>query len=147
MSARGKIINALIAKLKDIKGGSTYNSNLYNNVFNGLRFWNEVDDYPAVYVTAGTETREYQPGGFKWAYLMVGIRVYVSDDDTPELRLEEIFEDIEEIIDLNGKLEYSTGKFTEDIRILSIDTDQGLLNPIGVGEVTLQIMYDLDAVC
>jgi hypothetical protein len=55
--------------------------------------------------------------------------------------------DIENIVDNNGNLEYTSGSFTEDIRILSIDTDQGLLNPIGVGEVTLQIMYDLDSPC
>jgi hypothetical protein len=146
MSARGKIIDKLVTELKKIKGGSTYNSNLYNNVFNGLKFWNEIDDYPSVFVTAGTETREYLPGGFKWAYLTVGIRVYVSDD-YPELRLEEIFEDIENIVDNNGKLEYSTGNFTEDMRILSINTDEGLLNPIGVGEITLQILYDLCDPC
>jgi hypothetical protein len=95
MSARSRIIEALIVKLKQIDGSSTYNSNLYNNVFNGLKFWNEVDDYPSVFLTAGSETREYQPGGFKFCYLTVGIRVYVSDDETPEARLEEIFEDIE----------------------------------------------------
>lgn len=147
MSARSKILEALITKFKAIDGSSTYSSNLYDNVFNGLKFWNEIDDFPSVYVTSGMETRDYLPGGFKWAYLSVGIRVYVSDDETPESRLEEIFEDIEYIVDNNGKLEYESGKFTEDIRILSIDTDQGLLNPIGVGEITLQIMYDLDAVC
>ena len=147
MSKRSKILEALITKIKEIDGSSTYNSNLYNNVFNGLKFWNEIDDYPSVFLTVGSETREYLPGGFKWGYLAVGIRVYVSDDETPEARLEEILEDIENIVDNNGKLEYESGKFTEDIRILNIDTDQGLLSPIGVGEITLQIMYDLDSPC
>ncbi len=146
MSARSKIIEALVVKLKTINGSTGFNSKLYENVFNKLKFWDEVDDYPSVYLNAGTELREYQPGGFKWAHLTVSIRVYVQDEE-PEAKLEEIFEDIEKIIDENGKLEYETGKFTEDIKILSIMTDEGLLNPIGVGEVTLQILYDIDSVC
>lgn len=146
MSARSKIVEALVTKLKTIDGSEGFNTRLYDNVFNKLKFWDEVDDKPSLYLNAGTELREYQPGGFKWAHLSLSIRVYVEDEE-PEARLEEIFEDIEKIIDENGNLEYETGKFTEDIKILSIMTDEGLLNPIGVGEVTLQILYDLDSVC
>lgn len=146
MSARSKIVDALVIKLKEIDGSSTYNSNLFNNVYNKLKFWDEIEDYPSVFINSGGETREYLPGGFKWAYLMVSIRIYVQDEE-PEARLEEIFEDIEKIIDENGNLIYTTGKTVEDIKILSINTDEGLLTPIGVGEMTLQIMYDLNSPC
>jgi hypothetical protein len=146
MSARSKIVNALVEKLKEIDGSSTYNSNLFNNVYNKLKFWDEVDDYPSVFINSGGETRQYLPGGFKWAYLMISIRIYVQDDE-PEARLEEIFEDIEKIIDENGNLTYTTGSTVEDMQILSINTDEGLLTPIGVGEMTLQIMYDLNNPC
>ena len=77
---------------------------------------------------------------------MVTIRIYVQDEE-PEARLEEIFEDIETIVDGNGNLEYDTNKTIEDMKILSITTDEGLLSPIGVGEIALQIMYDLDGPC
>jgi hypothetical protein len=146
MSARSKIVNALVTKLKTIDGSTGFSSNLFNNVFAKLKFWDEVDDYPSVYLNASQETREYLPGGFKWAYLIINIRIYVQDEE-PEARLEEIFEDIEKIIDENGHLEYETNKFIEDIRIMSLLTDEGLLTPIGVGEVSLQVMYDLDSPC
>jgi len=146
MSARSKIVEALIVKLKEIDGSSAWQSNLYKNVYNRLKFWDEIDDYPSVFLNAGGETREYLPGGFKWAYLMVSIRIYVSDEE-PEARLEEILEDIEKIIDENGNLVYDTGKSIEDMKIISIQTDEGLLNPIGVGELTLQIMYNLYDPC
>ena len=68
MSKRSKILNALVDKLKDIDGTGTYNSNLSKNVFPRLKFYDEVDEYPEVYVTTGTEQRDYLPGGFKWAY-------------------------------------------------------------------------------
>jgi len=142
MSKRSQIVNALVEKLKGIDGSTGFNTNLYNNVENRLKFWDEVNDYPSVYTTVGTETREYLPGGFKWGHLLITLRVYV-DDENPQQKLEQIFEDIENVVDSNGNLEYNTNMFTEDIKILRIDTDEGLLSPIGVGEVTLQIMYDL----
>jgi len=142
MSARSKIIDALVIKLKDINGTNNYESNLYNNVFNKLKFWDEVNDYPSMFLNSGPETREYLPGGFKWGYLTVTIRVYVKNEE-PESMLEELFTDIEYVMDNNGNLDYDSGKMTEDIKIMSIHTDEGLLAPIGVGEITLQIMYDL----
>ena len=146
MSARSKIVNALVDKIKEIDGTSEWESDLFGNVFNKLKFWDEVDDYPSVFLNTGQELREYQPGGFKWCYLSITIRLYVNDED-PEARLEELFQDIETIIDSNGNLEYDTNKFIEDLKILSINTDEGLMNPIGIGEVNLQVMYDLDGPC
>ena len=139
MSYRSKIVDTLVEQFKNINGSVGYQSNLFNNVFNKLLFWDEVSDYPSVYLNAGTETREYLPGGFKWAYLLITVRIYVNDEE-PQQELEKIFEDIENTIDNNGNLEYDTNMYTEDIKILSINTDEGLLQPIGVGEVTLQIM-------
>jgi len=146
MSARSKIANELVCKLKEVDGTGDWCSNLYTNVENRLKFWDEVDDYPSVFINTGSETREYQPGGFKWAYLMLTVRIYVQDEE-PEARLEEIFEDIEKIVDNNGNMEYDSNNTIEDMKILSIQTDEGLLNPIGVGEITLQIMYALNEVC
>lgn len=145
MSARSKIVDALVVKLKLIDGTyGTYESNLFRNVWNKLKFWDEVNDYPSVFLNAGPETREYLPGGFKWGYLTITIRIYVKDEE-PEAELEKIFTDIEYIIDNNGTLDYGSGSKTEDINIMSIHTDEGLLAPIGVGEITLQIMYDLES--
>lgn len=145
MGARSKIVNALVEKIKLIDGTSgTYQSDLYGNVFNKLKFWDEVEDYPSVFLNAGPEAREYQPGGFKWGYLTVTIRIYVREEE-PEAQLEKIFTDIEYIIDNNGVLDYDSGSKTEDINIMSIHTDEGLLAPIGVGEITLRIMYDLES--
>ena len=146
MSARSKIANTLVTQLKTIDGTGDWQSNLFNNVENKLKFWDEVNDYPSVFINTGSEAREYLPGGFKWAHLSITCRIYVQDEE-PEARLEEIFEDIETIVDNNGNMEYDTDKFIEDMKILSINTDEGLLNPIGVGEITLQVMYDLDGPC
>ena len=143
MSARTKIVNALVEKFKLINGSSPYRSNLFGNVSNKLKFWDEISEYPAMFLNAGPENREYLPGAFKWGYLTVTIRVYVRDEE-PELELEKFFTDIETVIDANGNLVYDTSlNQVEDIKIMSIHTDEGLLAPIGVGEIILQIMYAL----
>lgn len=146
MGARSKIVNALVVKLKEIDGSVPYTSNLFTNVFNNLKFFDEVSDFPAVFVNAGPETREYLPGNFKWGYLTLIVRVYVKGEE-PETLLEDIFSDIEYTVDTNGNLVYdaTTGSKIEDLRIMSINTDEGLLAPIGVGDITLHIQYDLES--
>ena len=141
MSARSKIVNALVEKFKLITG-SPYNSNLYSNVTNRLKFWDEVDDFPFVCVTAGDETREYLPGNFKWGFLNVTIRVYVNSENPVE-ELEGIFADIETILDANNSLVYDTNQATEIISIISITSDEGVMAPLGIGEIVITIQYDI----
>ena len=62
---RSSIVNALAEKLKMIDGTGAFLMNLYNNVEPRLLFWDEVTDFPAVHINAGSETREYQGGGYK----------------------------------------------------------------------------------
>ena len=57
---RQSIVNALVEKLKGINGSGTFQSNIFGNVSPRLKFWDEVDDFPAIHLNAGSETREYQ---------------------------------------------------------------------------------------
>ena len=36
-----------------------------------LKFWDEVDQFPAIHLNAGSETRQYQSGGYKDRYLNI----------------------------------------------------------------------------
>ena len=140
--ARSAIVDAIIEKLKLIDGSGNFNVDLANNVTNKLIFWDEVNDFPYVSVVAGNEVREYLPGGFKWGMLGINIRMYVYDEEPLEA-LEKVLYDIEEQIDANNVLTYDTGKQTEQMTILSIATDEGLLAPYGVGEITLEVRYQV----
>lgn len=142
MSRRTSIVNALVAKFKTINGVTPYNVNLFTNAFPILKFWNEIDDFPAVYVTGGPEYREYLPGNFAWVHFNIGIKVYCKGEDS-QLKLELLLEDLEKCIDLNRTLVYDTVKSYETTEILvqSIVTDEGLLAPYAVGEITAQVLY------
>ena len=142
MSQRSKIVNALVEKLKLINGRTPYKSNLYGkNVINKLRFWDEVNDFPTICVVAGNETREYHPSNFKWGFLNIALKLDVYGENSHKL-LENLISDVENIIDANAHLTIDKGTTTE-ILITSIVTDEGLLSPYGVGEVNLQVRYQV----
>ena len=54
------IVEALVNKLKDIDGTGHFLTNVNENVSPRLKFWDEVEEFPAIHLNAGAETREYQ---------------------------------------------------------------------------------------
>lgn len=145
MSRRSSIVKALAEKFKDIDGTGSFNTNLFNNSYAKLKFWDEVNDFPSVYVIAGTESREYLPGDFTWGYLNVSVKVYVRAEEDAQSELELVLEDLETCINANRVLVYDTSNNyeTTEILIQSVITDEGLLHPYAVGEVNLQVRYAL----
>lgn len=144
MSKRTSIVKALSEALKSIDGNTPYQTNLFNNSFPHLKFWDEVSDFPCVYMSPGSEIREYLPGDFKWGFLNVSLKIYCKGDDS-SAQLEQLLEDIETVVDSNRNLVYDTdnGWDTTDITITSITTDEGLLAPYAVGEINLQVRYEI----
>jgi hypothetical protein len=142
MSRRTSIVKALTVKLKLINGQAPYKTNLFQNAYAKLKFWDEVKDFPSIYLTPGSEQREYHPGDFTWGYLGIAIKVYCHGEDSSE-QLEQLLEDIEHCVDANRVLVYdsATNYETTEILIQSITTDEGLLAPYAVGEINLQVRY------
>jgi hypothetical protein len=144
MSRRTSIITALTTKFNTITGQAPYKTNLFNNAYAKLKFWDEVEDFPSVYTTPGSEQREYHPGGFAWGHLGLSVKVYCRGEDAQQ-QLEQLLEDLEVCIDANRVLVYDvTNAYeTTEILIQSITTDEGLLAPYAVGEINLQVRYQI----
>ena len=144
MSRRNSIVIALAEKLRIIDGSAGYKTNLFNNSFAKLKFWDETSDFPSVFVVAGSEAREYHPSAFTWGYLGVCLKVYCKGEDSQQL-LEDLLEDLENVIDVNRVLVYDvTNNYeTAEILITSITTDEGLLAPYAIGEIYLQVRYQI----
>ena len=70
-----------------------------------MKFWDEVDTFPAIHLNAGSETREYQGAGYKDRFLTITARVYVKETDAV-VALDKLLEDIETVIEANGRLAY-----------------------------------------
>jgi len=142
---RRKIVDAVVDKLKLINGQHPYNSNVFNNVKGKMLFLDEIEEYPKVCVIAGDEVREYQTGGFKWRFLSLTIRAYVRNEEDAQEELATLFEDIEKIIDESDALVYDTSIIpngtTTSMTVESIGTDEGVIAPLGIGEMTVTVRY------
>tara|TARA_B100000497_G_scaffold29957_1_gene35002 strand:- start:35 stop:490 length:456 start_codon:yes stop_codon:yes gene_type:complete len=143
-SRRSNIVEALSEKLKNIDGSGAFLSDVANNVHPQLKFWDEVEDFPAVHLNAGSETREYQAGGYKDRFLSVTVRCYVNEEEA-QYALNALMEDVETVIEENSNLQYFDKQNNEfncqQITVVSIDTDEGVLEPLGVGEMLIEVRY------
>ena len=142
---RRKIVDALVEKIKLVNGQHPYNSNVFNNVSGRLKFLDEIEEFPKVCIIAGDEVREYQTAGFKWRFLTLSIRAYVRNEEDAQEELATLFEDIEKIVDENDALVYDTSVIpngtTTSMTIDSISTDEGVIAPLGIGEMLVTVRY------
>lgn len=147
-SRRKEIVEYIVTQLKQIDGETsgfnpsyTYFNNLFNNVFRKLKFLDEVNDFPSIYVSAGTEIRDFNSKSLTVGTLDVTIRAYVFGEDNSQNLSDNLVQDIEHVI-------YSLGDNPEmgilDITIDNISTDEGLATPYGIAEVELTIVYRID---
>lgn len=142
-SRRMAIVNALVEAISKIDGSGYYRTAL-SSVEPKLKFWDEIQEFPAVHISAGSETRQYQTAGYKDRFLNITIRCYVREENPTEA-LEALLEDIETVLEENSSLAYldSTGaqQRVQQITIIGIDTDEGVLDPLGVGEIQIEVRY------
>ena len=143
-SKRANIVNSLVDKLKTINGQGAFLTDVGENVHPRLKFWDEIDEFPALHLNAGSETRDYRTAGVRDRFLTITIRCYVQDEDAQEA-LNELMEDVETVLEDNSRLSYTDKlnavHYTQKITVISIDTDEGVLEPLGVGEVTIEVRY------
>lgn len=141
---RKAIVDALVESFKQINGNSPYVSNLNSQVFPKLRFFEEVRDFPCLCVVAGGETRDYLGGGHRDRYLEVKLMLFLKENDALDA-CEYLLEDIETVVESNGRLLYydkaGNPQYTHDITVISLGTDEGTLDPISIGEMTLRVHY------
>jgi hypothetical protein len=144
-SRRRDIANFLVGELKKIDGGVstfdssyTYQVNLFDNVFRRLKFLDEINDFPSVYLQAGTENRIYDSKGLTTSTLDIMLRVYIHTETAVE-ELESTMQDIEFVIYNMDTQKYGM----MDVQVSTMSTDEGLLDPYGIGEVGVTVQYDV----
>ncbi len=142
-SRRSGITKALADKLALIDGRGLYKQAVAETSPR-LKFWDEIETFPAVHLNAGSETRQYQTGGYKDRFLNVTVRCYVNEEDSVAA-LDELLEDVETVLEENSRLKYNDRngleQYTHQITIISLDTDEGVLDPLGVGEILIEVRY------
>ena len=147
-SRRTDIVDFLVTQLKEIDKAQssfdssyTYNTNLFTNVFRKIKFIDEVNDFPALYLSAGTENRDFNTKSLTVATLDVTIRAYVFGEDDAQTKVDDLIQDIEHVLYNLGD---NSDKGIFDIQIDNITADEGLIEPYGLAEIVLTIQYRLE---
>lgn len=144
-SRRRDIINYLISQLKLIDGtvsayGYTFKTNLSQNVYKGLKYIDQINDFPSVYVQAGEETYRYNSKTNTEAFMTIMVRIYAYEEHSL-YKLEDLVDDVTHVLE---RIKYDQSHRIISAEIVSIDTDSGLLDPYGLGEIMIAVQYDVD---
>ena len=144
-SRRRDIINYLISQIKLIDGtvsayGYTFKTNLSQNVYKGLKYIDQINDFPSVYVQAGEETYRYNSKTNTEAFMTIMVRIYAYEEHSL-YKLEDLVDDVTHVLE---RIKYDQSHRIISAEIMSIDTDSGLLDPYGLGEIMIAVQYDVD---
>lgn len=127
-----------------------YYTTIFDNVSTKVLHFDQIRDFPYISIVKGPENPEYQPGGFRWNYLTLYLRIYVEGEDTYDQQLEELISDVKTFIDRNESFQYtitnpdgsSNSHLVTEISWQQIGTDEGLLAPQAMGEIQLRVRYE-----
>lgn len=146
MSNRTKITQKLISSLQEINGlaskysGSySFKTDLHTNVYSGLKFIDEINDFPSIYVVSPKETRKYNTRGTTEAEVSTQLRCYLYGDDS-ETQAQNLIDDIEHVI---YSIRFDNSFEVKDIIITNVLRDNGLLKPYGMVEVFLSTRFEM----
>ena len=137
-SRRTDIIDAFVTHLQQI------NSVEPRNVYKQYRWIDELNDYPAITFVPRREARIHRGDGRKLAALIIELRGYVYNGDGAQA--------VEDAETLASNVETQVDTFASTYRqhqvesavVVSLRTDEGLMHPYGVCDLTINITYDVE---
>ena len=114
-----------------------------SNIFKHFKFLDELNDFPSVCFVAGTERRDQLGANRRLATIDVALRGYVFDENNVD-KAEILAQNVESKVDSFSANVAARANGVSDARVVSFRTDEGLLQPYGVADLEIQILYDLD---
>jgi hypothetical protein len=146
MSNRTRINDLIVSSLKQIDGRASpydtaynFKTDLRDNIYRGLKYLDEINDFPSIYITSGREIRKFNTNNNTEAKIESTLRCYVNSDD-PVDQINNLVLDVEHIL-YNFKGTPDLQLF--DVNILTVLTDSGLLHPYGMAEIFLSTRFEI----
>jgi hypothetical protein len=146
MSNRSQINDLLVSELKNINGrvspydaAYSFKTSVHNNVYRGLKYLDEINDFPSIYVTSGREVRKFNTNNNTEARVETTLRCYMYGDDVVN-QINDLIQDVEHVI---YNLTFDPSLQVFDISIITILTDSGLLRPYGMVEIFLSTRFEI----
>jgi hypothetical protein len=146
MSNRSQINDLLVRELKRINArvspyDATYNfkTSVHENVYRGMKYLDEINDFPSIYVTSGREVRKFNTNNNVEARIETTLRGYMHGDDVVN-QINDLIQDVEHVI---YNLTFDPSLQVFDISIITVLTDSGLLRPYGMAEIFLSTRFEI----
>ena len=114
-----------------------------SNIFKQFKFLDELNDFPSVCFVAGTERRDQLGANRRLATIDIALRGYVFDENNVD-KAEILAQNVESKVDSFSANVAARANGVSDARVVSFRTDEGLLQPYGVADLEVQILYDVD---
>ena len=114
-----------------------------SNVYKHFKFLDELNDFPSVCFVAGTERRDQLGANRRLATIDIALRGYVFDENNVD-KAEILAQNVESKVDSFSANVAALANGVADARVTSFRTDEGLLQPYGVADLDIEILYDLD---
>ena len=114
-----------------------------SNVYKHFKFLDELNDFPRVCFVAGTERRDQLGANRRLATIDIALRGYVFDENNVD-KAEILAQNVESKVDSFSANVAARANGVSDARVVSFRTDEGLLQPYGVADLEVQILYDVD---
>ena len=114
-----------------------------SNIFKRFKFLDELNDFPSVCFVAGAERRDQLGANRRLGTIDVALRGYVFDENNVD-KAEILAQNVESKVDSFSANVAARANGVSDARVVSFRTDEGLLQPYGVADLEIQILYDVD---
>ena len=130
MSRRTDIITQLHTDLSTIATSSSI-----------LKTLDEINDFPYITFTPSSESRQHYGANLRWGTTLIQLRGYTYDTSTDAMTAAEtLSNNIEQIVDA-FRAAHPTLNVVQ-MRVLSITTDEGVMEPYGIADLSIQLTYE-----
>jgi len=108
------------------------------NVHRRFLYLEEINDFPTIILFAGDESRKYLGAGQKEGAFLLNIRGYLFTDENSLDDAEDLANEIDSVIRNMSKIDNLI-----DMRVLTINTDEGILSPYGMCNLLVEVVYQI----
>ena len=152
MSTKNDILTALLAHLNLINGQEhvvagcpfspyTYKNNLFGNATDDFKFLENINDFPTVsFFQTSAEQRFHAGTSEVYASVSYLARCYFMEYENEE-QADDFIEDLQ--YNINSFKYTQSNSDLVDLRIQAVSSDEKMLDPYGIAEVSLMLVYRL----
>ena len=134
---RKQIIDGLVTELGQTSDVSPL------NVFRHFKYLDEINDFPTVCLTPGSEARQELSANRRLGSIAVSLRGYVFDENNLD-SAEILAQNVEVKIDSFSANTASKANGLCDARVVTFRTDEGLFEPYGMADLEIELLYDVE---